>query len=399
MSPWLPASIGAVSAAGLGLAWVIRRKGLHRWLGTYLKTRSERRDWEPSEPIHIFLCVADHYEPKLGGAPPVQAAARVARWADEYPKLCESFRDSDGRPPRHSFFYPEEEYEPEYLDALAKICRDGYGEVEIHLHHDHDTANGLREKLLRFKKLLRDRHGLLGTDRQSGETAYGFIHGNWALDNARSDGRWCGVNNELDILRETGCYADFTLPSAPSETQTRKINRIYWAVDDPAKPKSHNWGMDIGTGPVPENALLLIQGPLLLNWKRRKFGLMPAIENACLQGSQPPSEARLDLWIRTRIRVPQRPEWVFVKLHTHGANEFNMPVLLGEPMRRFHQALQRRAAENPNFRFHYVSAREMNNLARAAVAGVGSVSEGLDFAVSKPPLLDSSVPSAIEARM
>ena len=30
------------------------------------------------------------------------------------------------------------------------------------------------------------------------------------------DGRWCGLNNELILLRDLGCYADFTLPSAPS---------------------------------------------------------------------------------------------------------------------------------------------------------------------------------------
>ena len=47
------------------------------------------------------------------------------------------------------------------------------------------------------------------------EVGYAFIHGNWSLCNSRPDGRYCGVNNELDVLRETGCYADFTLPSAP----------------------------------------------------------------------------------------------------------------------------------------------------------------------------------------
>ena len=73
----------------------------------------------------------------------------------------------------------------------------------------------LREKLQRYLETLHDRHGLLEKDA-TGRISWGFIHGNWALDNCRSDGRMCGVNNELDVLRETGCYADFTLPSAPS---------------------------------------------------------------------------------------------------------------------------------------------------------------------------------------
>ena len=43
------------------------------------------------------------------------------------------------------------------------------------------------------------------------------------------------VNNELEILRDTGCYADFTMPSAPHPTQTWKINSIYSASDRPGR--------------------------------------------------------------------------------------------------------------------------------------------------------------------
>jgi hypothetical protein len=254
---------------------------------------------------------------------------------------------------------------------LAGLCRAGYGEVEVHLHHDNDTAENLRRTLLDFKLALAERHGLLSRDRETGEVAYGFIHGNWALDNSRSDGRCCGVNNELDVLRETGCYADFTLPSAPSETQTRKVNSIYWAVDDPDRPKSHDTGTDLGLSPRPANGLLMIQGPLVLNWRRRKFGLLPTVENACLQGNQPPSRERLEQWMRAGVAVPTRPNWVFVKLHTHGANEPNQDVLLGAPMVRFHAALRERADRDPLFRFHYVTAREMANIALAAEAGLG----------------------------
>jgi hypothetical protein len=331
-----------------------------------LQTASRRRDPRPGEPVHLLLCICDHFEPKRGGAPPDVAAQRVKRWVEEYPKLFGGFRDSDGRPPRQTFFYPAEEYEPKYLDQLAGLCRAGYGEVEIHLHHDNDTAENLRRTLLEFKQTLAERHGLLSRDRETGEIAYGFIHGNWALDNARSDGRYCGVNNELDVLRETGCYADFTLPSAPSETQTRTINQIYWAVDDPQRPKSHNRGQELGQGPQPPNSLLMIQGPLVLDWSVRKWGIFPRIENACLQRAQPPSTNRLILWLRAGVKVPTRPDWYFVKLHTHGAHEPNQDVLLGPAMVQFHEMLRDRAAQDANFRFHYVTAREMANLALAA---------------------------------
>ncbi len=308
------------------------------------------------------------------------ANRRVDTWLDEYPRLCVRFCDSDGRFPRHSFFFPQEEYDPGHMDALASMCRAGYGEVEVHLHHDHDTAEGLRKKLLDFKETLAGRHGLLARDRHTGEIRYGFIHGNWALNNSRPDGRWCGVNHEIEVLRQTGCYADFTLPSAPSPTQTRIINRIYYARSRSDRPRGHETGTLIGQGKQPADSLMLIPGPLVLNWQQRKWGLVPRIENGCLQGNQPPTEQRLDRWLKARIQVPARPDWYFVKLYTHGANEKNMPVLLGEPMVRFHEALAERAARDPHFHYHYVTAREMYNLVRAAEAGwTGSVEDALDF--------------------
>jgi hypothetical protein len=375
IDPWVAGAVaGAGVVGGGGLAWGLRRRGLDRWIVPYLLSAGRRRAPRPGRPVHLILAVCDHYEPKRGNAPVETARARVRQWVEEYPRLFGRFRDSDGVPPQHTFFYPAEEYEPELLDMLAGLCRnkDGnrYGEVEIHLHHDNDTAQNLRRTLLEFKRTLAERHGCLSRDTGTGEVAYGFIHGNWALDNSRRDGRMCGVNNELDVLRETGCYADFTLPSAPSETQTRKINSIYWAVDDPGRPKSHDTGVDLGREPRPEKGLLMIQGPLLLNWSRRKFGVMPAIENSCLQKNQPPSEARLELWLRAGVKVPTKPDWFFVKLHTHGVNEPNQDVLLGEPMVRFHEALRERADRDPLFRFHYVTAREMANIALAAGQGL-----------------------------
>src|SRR5262245_21361060 len=186
----------ALAGAGLGLGyWQLRRRSLDRWLLPYLLQAGHRRAPRRGEPVHLLLCIADHFEPKLGSAPPEVARHRVERWVTEYPRLFGEFRDSDGRPPRHTFFSPEEEYEPEYLDALAGLCRDGYGEVEVHLHHDNHTAEGLRQKLLSFKKTLAERHGLLARDRATGEVKYGFIHGNWALCNALPGRRWCGVDN------------------------------------------------------------------------------------------------------------------------------------------------------------------------------------------------------------
>jgi hypothetical protein len=366
----LPFVLILIMLLGLGLGVrLLRRRGLGRWLGSYVLETPRRRAPRPGRPVHLLLCIADHYEPCTGGASAERADARVERWLTEYPRLFGGFRDSDGRPPRHTFFYPMEQYNPEHVAALAQLCRAGFGEVEIHLHHDNDTAENLRQQLLLFKKILVEDHGLLPRRRATGEAVYGFVHGNWALNNSGPHGRHCGVANELDILRETGCYADFTLPSAPEPAQTRTINSIYYAVGDPTRHRSHDTGTRVGTAPAPANALMLIQGPLLLDWMNRKWGLLPRIENGCIQGNQPASIDRLPQWLRARVQVPTRPDWFFVKLHTHGAPEHNQSVLLGEAMVRFHRALAERACQDPNFHFHYVTAREMYNLVRAAEDG------------------------------
>ena len=199
-------------------------------------------------PQYVFLCIADHYEPMWNGALRSVQRARVERWLCDYPRTMECFEDSRGQHPQHTFFYPAEMCEPysehttEHVGRLAELCHAGWGDMEIHLHHKNDTADNLTNTLEEFKVLLHDRNGLLGKNKQ-GQITYGFVHGDWALDNAHPDGRHCGVNNELTILRDTGCYADFTLPSAPNPAQTRTVNSIYYAaLDNPQRPKSHDVG-------------------------------------------------------------------------------------------------------------------------------------------------------------
>lgn len=351
---------------------MIRPRGLHiSTVLNLLAARSVPRD----TPVRLFLCVADHYEPMNGNAPPAVQAERVTRWVTEYPRSFAGITDSRGRPPQHTFFYPAESYlEDEqsvrHVERLAGLCRDGFGDVEVHLHHDNDTSANLTRTLTDFTHHLHERHGLLAKDDR-GRLTYGFIHGNWALDNSRPDGRWCGVNDEITILRETGCYADFTMPSAPSLTQTRIVNSIYYAFDDPSRPKSHDSGVPARVGcSQPPNSLLMIQGPLQLDWGRRRWGMLPGLENADLHGNMPPCERRLRLWLQAGIGVVGRPEWIFVKLHTHGAVERNASVLLGDPMQCLHETLAAKAARENEFQYFYLTAREIANLVHQAERGV-----------------------------
>jgi len=333
--------------------------------------RTPMQRFQYAEDLHVFIAVCDHYEPDNARPARHVADARMQRWCCQYPELFQGFEDSRGRSPQHSFFYPQDEYfVPAYLDQLKDLCAAGFGDVEIHLHHDNDSASGLQEKLETFRDTLHNRHGLLRRHPQTGQLTYGFIHGNWALCNSRPDGRWCGVNDELTILRKTGCFADFTMPSAPEATQTRIVNSLYYAASDGQSSGSHNRGTRATLGhPPPPEHLLMIQGPLTLDWQDRTRVVMPRIENADLLHRRPPDWHRFQHWLRCGIHVAGRPDWCFVKLHTHGCKDGNIDMLLGEQMQQFHRELANRSAGRRNFQYYYVTAWEMAQLVRQAEAG------------------------------
>lgn len=380
---WVTTGVALAFLLGLlGIHLILRSRNMQIWLRSYL-TRPPRP--QTPGPLHVLFCFVDHFEPMWGGADLATQRQRVERWCRDYRLMAGRHRDADGRHPQHGFFYPEEEYVEEHLEKIAALCAEGFGEIEIHLHHDNDTEANFRETLRRFCRTLHEKHGALPRDPRSGELAFAFIHGNWSLDNSRADGRWCGLNNELILLRELGCYADFTLPSAPSDTQTRTVNAIYYATDDPHKPKSHDRGVPVRVGAEASGDLMIVQGPLALNWRNRRFGVIPRIENADIRRSCPPSPQRVDDWIRTGIHVEGRPEWVFVKIHTHGTQEGDMDTLLGPQMDAMHDYLEKTYNDGVNHVLHYVTAREVYNIVKAAEAGKdGDPAQWRDFILPRP---------------
>ncbi len=358
--------LGLLLLGMLGYWLALKQRHIDLWIGSYyFPAARKEQPMQSDEPIELFIAICDHYEPGRDGVAKQVGIALVDRWVNEYPALFDQFRDCNGRVPQHTFFFPQDEYEPEYLDRLKVLCEAGYGDVDVHLHHEADTAEQLRDKLNEFRETLYHRHGLLRRDPQTNEIVYGFIHGNWALCNSRPDGLCCGVNEEITILRETGCYADFTMPSAPSNTQTSTINSIYYATNRPGEPKSHDTGQPAVLGKEPPaESLLMIQGPLVPNWSPPKWGVFPRIENGDLHGTRPPTIDRLQLWIKANVHVQGKPNWKFIKLHTHGCKHGNIDMLLGEQMQQFHQQLARYAQNNQSVRYHYVTAWEMALLVR-----------------------------------
>lgn len=295
-------------------------RGLDIWFGGYLKSVLRARKQGP--PKRVWLSITDHYEPLWNRASDELGRERVALWSTHWRRIAARYADSAGRHPKYSFFYPEDEYAPHFLDPLAEMTREGIADVEIHIHHNGEGEQNFLDRMTGFIETLQRRHGLL--HKLDGKPVFGFIHGNWCLDNSRPDGLWCGLNNEIRLLRDLGCYADFTLPSAPSPTQTRMVNTIYWATDDPQRPKSHDTGVPVVPGGQREGDLLMIQGPLALNWGE-SGRVVPRLENGELAGNFHPTAERVRLWFDYGPRIGQD---LFIKLYTHGTQENNSRALL-----------------------------------------------------------------------
>ena len=100
---------------------------------------------------HLILVVANHFEPswdeRLGKVALATQRARVDEWCEQARATGDVTRDCDGTPFRHTYFYPAEQYHRPLVERLAELEADGFGEVEIHLHHGverPDTAENLR---------------------------------------------------------------------------------------------------------------------------------------------------------------------------------------------------------------------------------------------------------------
>jgi hypothetical protein len=269
------------------------------------------------------------------------------------------------------FFFPAEQYDTELVDCLAEHCRAGWGEIEIHLHHgvEHaDTAHNTRQHLTTFRDALAAR-GCLSVMNGSRTPRYAFVHGNFALANSMQ-GRCCGVDSEMEILAQTGCYADLTLPSAPNPGQVRKINSIYECALPLTRRAAHRKGRNLRCGTKPVNFPLIIQGPLMLDFsKRSRRWPLPAIENGALTSATPATMKRLELWKQAAITVQGRPDWLFIKLHSHGMDPRDEDAMLGPSFRAFLRSVHEESRGGNEYRVHFVTAREMTNIILAACDG------------------------------
>jgi hypothetical protein len=351
------------------------------WLLRYPFWRSRemlRRAFAGTGNTHIVFLVANHWEPGTGEA----AIPRVERWMELARQTGNALRDCDGAPFRHTNFYPAEQYEKPLLDMLSQLQEEGFGEVEVHLHHGverPDTAENTRRVLEEFRDTLVEEHKCLSREHPDSPPKYAFVHGNWALANS-SGGRWCGVDSEMQILSDTGCYADFTLPSVPYQAQVSRINAIYNCGKALDRRKPHNSGPAVVLGKQPPLPIIF-EGPLVFDWSRKVRSLpVPRIDDGALAQNYPLSLARFHRWRSAGISVGGRPDWIFIKLYSHGFFEWDQDAMIGPQMRKFMTDVLELSAKTGEFSVYFASCREAFNMAMAAVDGhTGSPGKYRDY--------------------
>jgi hypothetical protein len=364
-----------------------------------------------TSPTHVIFAFVDHFEPTMALPDP-----EVTMWIDDYKAMADRHMDADGRHPIHSYFLIcEPGITTERLDAtlarLNHVAYSGFGEVELHLHHGliDESVRTQEEATTDFLNILSkaktqyNARGALLTAEPSPKCTFGFIHGMWALDDSRLEWwpgsptphrAYCGVNRELDLLKQNGCYADFTFPAWGTMEPSVEAS-IFYATDDdgPASYKTPSNIHYVEVDQPPRDELMIIEGP----YGNANIGVLPGNYNDW------PGLFRMRDWVGQRVHVLGKGDWIFVKVHTHGcAGDLTMPALwdcfFGLAMDTFYSEIENTYNDGRAWKLHYVSAREMYNIVKAAEAGMtGDPADYRDFLI--PPYANMRIFSPDQYRL
>ena len=107
------------------------------------------------------------------------------------------------------------------------------------------------------------------------------------------------------------------------------VNSIYYATDNPTKPKSYNVGIKVRRSNKKRGDLMIIQGPLYPAFKKERI-LGLRMEGVNINGRPPKTKRDIDLWVNTNVHVTGKNDWIFIKTHTHGATDSD--AVLGNEM-------------------------------------------------------------------
>ncbi len=102
-----------------------------KWNFDYFLSNLKRKNY----PVHILFCLVDHYEPGTGKVSSEIEKTRVDELLKKYPLLASKHQDHFGNKPKRTWFFPPHYHLFGSLKKLVSLCEDGYGEIELHIHH------------------------------------------------------------------------------------------------------------------------------------------------------------------------------------------------------------------------------------------------------------------------
>lgn len=340
------------------MAIYARKKFLHIWIVDYLLGcwRCWMRAADAQQVIDLMVLCVDHFEWN-------NQTVRIDAWQQQFPNLMHKHCDADGCMPKHTFFYALDLLHETELAVLKTWVQADYGEVELHWHHQHDTEATFLEKLDAALPIFHA-HGHLLPYKSDQSACFAFIHGNWSLANARGS-EFCGVDNEIALLKQRGCYADFTFPALFNAAQPHWVNAIGYCQQQ-RQPRGYEQVREAAIGTQEsESEFMIFQGPLSINWRDWRHVWHPTFEDGDLKAAATHGDPkRIDEWIRQGIHVQGRPNWLFVKLFCHGAQDHQ--AVLGAASDQMYSYLEQNYNDGLRYRLHYVTAREAYNIVKAA---------------------------------
>ncbi|MGI9327971.1 MAG: hypothetical protein ACR2PZ_22315 [Pseudomonadales bacterium] len=356
----------------ISLPFRLVRWGAHRWLASYLKQQKLR--CRSAQPKHVLFLVTDHFEPpKQFG---IDKSVDVVRhWCQQYKAACAGQTDSFGTCPRYSWFYRYDNPIDKNLQLLSEMVYAGYGEVEFHLHHGNDTSESFRTTINSGLSWFNRYGAMLGATPHP-QPQFAYIAGNWALDNARFDASFSGVNDEIGILGEAGCYADFTFPALGERSQPTRVNQTLWVKDDGNAAAFQRSSCLLDGAAANEADLAMIQGPLYVDWKQGD------IEYGALEAYSGYHTDRIQRWLSAGVCADQHGEVQIIKLHTHGVQ--SEKALFENGLSQLFADLKSNV-EAAGGKLHYVTARECFNIVQGLRDQPGrNPAELRGFAVPEP---------------
>lgn len=335
----------------------------HKWIVPYIRNGNSRQFSETDFPIHVYFSICDHFQPFAGFVSQEIAEHRVVTWQKEYTLCAQKHSDSHGNHPVHTFFYSEEDYNPHFTDELSKMVRDKIADVELMIPHQNETIPNIKRKIEEFRDVLFHHHGLLRKNN-SGKIVYGFIHEYRAKKNNDKSNWFTNTSKRLSLLKETGCYADYSFPSDTNTIVPPVLNSIYFANVNSNEFHTNPTNYSAAKNVWSEKDLLFIQGSLFLNWNKRFWGMTPKIENGSLSHLNHFTPDRADLWVKKGIHINGIKNHIFIKLFTHGAIDHTIRYFFGENGLEQLWSYMEKNYINDKYELHYVSAFNMYEIIR-----------------------------------